>query len=205
MIAMNSPHPIRKPAKKVPEYMIYEIMDGKPVYYKGYKDVLAGRKTFSEIMGSSRIQSLIVTHLILLLGKFLDDTKFTILSSEAGIHLNKYNNLAGDILVFDNETMPIEMYDEHYADVPPKVVIEVDITADTTDLTPDGYIYTKTQKLLDFGVEKVIWITTRAKKITIATPNEDWQVKDWNKDVEVFDGITFNIEAYLRRKGSPYA
>jgi Uma2 family endonuclease len=135
----------------------------------------------------------------------VDDEKYTLLSSETGIHLNKYNNLAGDILIFENSVLPIEAIDEHYATVPPKVAIEVDINIEAPGLEIDSYIFNKTQKLLNFGVEKVIWITTKSKKVTVATKNEDWQVKDWNKDIEVFDGIIFNIGEYLRKKGSSFA
>jgi len=205
MIATKSGVQVRKPKMKVPEYLIYEIMDGKPIHYKGYREVLAGTKTFSEIMGSSSLQSLIVTHLIGVLIRQIDEDLFTILSSEAGLHLNKHNNLAGDILIFDNETLPIEAINEFYAQVPPKIVIEVDISADPTDISPDAYMFQKTQKLLNFGVERVIWITTQAKKVTVATTNEDWQTKDWHKDVEIMGGISCNVGQYLTKKCSPYA
>lgn len=205
MIATKSGVQVRKPKRKVPDYLIYEIMDGKPIYYKGYREVLAGTKTFSEIMGSSALQSFIVTYLVIFLGKNLDEGQFTILSSEAGLHLNKRNNLAGDILIFDNDVFPIDAIGQFYADVPPKIVIEVDIAADPEDIDSDSYIFEKTQKLLTFGVEKVIWITTKTKKVTVATAHADWQVKDWQKDVEVLDGIIFNIGQYLTQKGSPFA
>ncbi len=208
MVVTKSRHVVRKAAKaapKIPDYLIREVIDGKPIYYKGYRDVLAETKTFAEIMGSSTLQSFIIAYLQRLLYKFLDDETHTILSSETGIHLNKYNNLAGDILIFENSVLPIEAIDEHYATVPPKIAIEVDIAAEAPDLEIDSYIFNKTQKLLNFGVEKVIWITTKSKKVTVATKNEDWQVKDWNKDIEVFDGIIFNIGEYLRKKGSPFA
>lgn len=84
-------------------------------------------------------------------------------------------------------------------------MIEVDISADSVDVDADGYIFQKTQKLLNFGVEKVIWITTVAKKVTVATPQGDWQVKDWHKDIDVLDGIQFNIGQYLTKKGSSFA
>ncbi len=190
---------------KVPEYLIYEIMDGKPIHYKGYREVLAGTKTYADIMGSSTLQALIVTQLILTIGRQLNEELFTMLSSEAGLHLDKRNNLAGDILIFDNATLPIDAIDEFYAQVPPRVVIEVDIAADPTDVDTDGYIFQKTQKLLNFGVEKVIWVTTQAKKVTVATQDADWQIKDWHKDIDVLDGVSFNIGAYLTKKGSPYA
>ncbi len=151
MIATKSGVQVKKPRLPVPDYFIYEIMDGKPIYYKGYREVLAGTKTYADIMGSSTLQALIVTHLILAIGKQLDEDLFTILSSEAGLHLDKRNNLAGDVLIFDNATLPIDAIDEFYAQVPPRVVIEVDITADPTDIDTDSYIFQKTQKLLNFG------------------------------------------------------
>lgn len=205
MIATKSGVQVRKPKAKVPDYLIYEIMDGKPIHYNGYREVLAGTKTFGEIMGSSSLQSLIVTHLVVLIGKQLDEDQLTVLTSEVGIHLDRRNNLAGDILIFDNATLPIEAIDEFYVQVPPKIVIEVDISADPTDMDPDSYMFKKTQKLLNFGVERVIWITTKAKKVTVATPDDDWQVKDWHKDVDIMPGIVANIGQYLTRKGSVYA
>ncbi|WP_373511347.1 Uma2 family endonuclease [Persicitalea sp.] len=205
MIATKSGPKVRKSRAKVPEHLIYEIIDGQPIHYRGYREVMSGQKTFSEIMGSSGLQSLIVTYLIILLGKSLDDSKYTILSSESGLHLDKHNNLAGDILIFDNEYLTIDKIDEHYVDVCPKIAIEVDIRADPADMGNGNYIFKKTQKLLDFGVEKAIWVTTQAKKVTVATPGSPWQVLDWNEDIEVLNGITCNVGQYLKTRGSTFA
>lgn len=205
MIATKSGVRAKRPKTKVLEYLIYEIMDGKPIHYKGYREVLASTKKFSEIIGSSTLQSFIIAYLQRLLFRELSEDQYTILSSETGIHLDKRTNLAGDILIFDNATLPIDAINEFYAQVPPKIVIEVDISADSADVDTDGYIFQKTQKLLNFGVEKVIWITTVAKKVTVATPQGDWQVKDWHKDIDVLEGIQFNIGQYLAKKGSSFA
>ncbi|MPR35066.1 Uma2 family endonuclease [Salmonirosea aquatica] len=205
MLATRSKTGTTKPRAEVPSYLIYEHLDGQPIHYKDYREVMSGTKTFAEIMGSSGIQSLIIAYLQRLLFTRLDEGKFTILSSESGLHLDKRNNLAGDILIFTNETLPISAINEQYVTVPPKVVIEVDIAADPLDMEADTYLFTKTQKLLDFGVEKVIWITTKTKKVTVATPQADWQVKDWHKEVEILEGITFNVGKYLVEKGSTFA
>ena len=29
----------------IPETLIYEMVEGKPIYYKGYRDILKGKKT----------------------------------------------------------------------------------------------------------------------------------------------------------------
>ena len=35
--------------KKIPSALIYEEWNGTPIYYKGYKDVLTGKKTIEEM------------------------------------------------------------------------------------------------------------------------------------------------------------
>ncbi len=205
MLATRAKAGATKPRIEVPDHLVYERIEGQPIHYKGYREVMSGTKTFAEIMGSSGIQSLIIAYLQRLLFTQLDEDKFIIFSSESGLHLDKHNNLAGDILIFDSDLLPIEAVNERYVAVPPKVVIEVDIAADPLDMESDTYLFTKTQKLIDFGVEKVIWITTKTKKVTVAIPQADWQVKDWHKEVEIVEGITFNVGAYLVEKGSAYA
>jgi hypothetical protein len=34
---------------KVPEALVYEILDGKPFYYKGYKEVLFKKKRLKKL------------------------------------------------------------------------------------------------------------------------------------------------------------
>src|ERR1700678_1772832 len=56
----------RRPAH-IPEYLVYEIIDGLPYYYKGYRDVLNKTKTLEEIMGCSSYQWTILEYLLQLL------------------------------------------------------------------------------------------------------------------------------------------
>ena len=51
----------RKLARKVPEYLIKEVLDGIPIYYKGYKAVLRKEKTLESIMGASGLHVIIVS------------------------------------------------------------------------------------------------------------------------------------------------
>ena len=46
--------------RKIPEEFIYEIMDGKPIYYNGYKEAIKKHINAEEIMGSSSLQSFLV-------------------------------------------------------------------------------------------------------------------------------------------------
>lgn len=60
----------------------------------------------------------------------------------------------------------------------------------------------KIRKLLDFGVKKVVWILTETKQVIIAERNaRASQFMDWNQDVEIRPGLTFNIGQYLEKRG----
>jgi hypothetical protein len=208
MIATKSPRKAlpRIPAKKIPSSLIYEIMDGKPIYYKGYRDVIAGTKTIEEIMGSSNLQSTIIEYILVILIKSIDLTKHRVLTNETGLHLGKKNNLSGDIVIYDKSILPVKSADKHYISLPPKIQIEIDIDAHLEDFgSPDNYIYAKTEKLLDFGVEKVIWVMSDNKKVMVATKDENWQVIDWQKEIEIMEGVSFNIGKYLKEEDSPFA
>ena len=196
----------RIPAKKIPAALIYEIMDGKPIYYKGYREVINQKKQIEEVMGASTLQGVIIAYILKVLFRNLDDIKYQILTNEQGLHLKKNSNLSADIAIYEKQKLPVSKADKHYASIPPKIQIEIDVEADTESFeSVDGYIYSKTQKLLDFGVEKVIWILSDNKKVLIATPNENWQVVDWHKDIDIIEGIGFCVGKYLKDEGSPFA
>ncbi len=200
-IALEGPRRVApKPKRKIPDYLIYEIMDGKPIYYKGYRDVLSGKKTVGEIMGASSLQSILVFYLTGVISRFIDEEKYHVLVNESGIHLDRRNNLSNDIAIFDQAVLPGSKISKKYANVPPKLAIEVDVDADVEDLTETGYIYKKTYKLLDFGVETVIWVLTEAQAVMVATKDRI-ETFDWNRDIPLMDGQTFNVGAYLAKKG----
>jgi hypothetical protein len=166
MVATISPYrkkrlPIK--AKDIPHYLIYEIMDGKPIYYEGFREVLSNKKTFEEIMGSSRLQARIVAVIVKDLNIRLSDD-FEALSNEFGIHLNHKNNLCGDIGIFESSQFLESMDEDKYFDIPPKIVIEVDTKAAFEFIDDGEYYHNKTQKLLDFGVEKSSGFIQNPKK-----------------------------------------
>lgn len=192
----------RKPTK-VPEYLIKEVLDGLPVYYKGYKAVLRKEKSLVEIMGISSLQSIILWYLsrIVLGSKNVDDNQYFVLTGEPSLHIERNNNMSGDIIIY--ERAKVNIFDTHYFDIPPLVNIEIDVEIDNANFTDYEYIDCKTKNLLAFGVQKVLWILTKTKQVIVAEPDQDWLVIDWHKDIEIFHGITFNIPAYLEKEGIP--
>ena len=49
--------------RDIPKSLIYEEYEGKPLYYRGFKEVMEGTKTFDEIMGQSDRQAILVKRL----------------------------------------------------------------------------------------------------------------------------------------------
>lgn len=187
--------------EKIPEYLIKEVLDGVPVYYKGYRDVLNKTKTYEEIMADGLLQAIIKNWLHLLLGNKLDSQKYWVLVGEVGSHLSKKNNLAHDLTIFETSVLTPDKVKNKYADFPAKLILEIDSEVEYGEgKSNEEYIHRKTQRVLDFGTEKVIWIFTSTRKIMVATPGEDWRTFDWDRDVEVLDGVTFNIPRFLKEK-----
>ena len=127
--------------------------------------------------------------------------KYRFLSSELGHHLDKHNNLSYDIAIFEKSVLKGEMIDVHYVKVAPKVVVEVDVRIDLENTSDLEYIDAKTQKVLDAGTEKLIWIFTKTQKIIIAAPNQNWEILNWNKDFELIDNQLINIQKLLEAEG----
>jgi hypothetical protein len=192
----------KRPAKTLPEELVYETIAGRVFYRKGYREVLNKTKTIEEIMGSSGLQSIIVSYLMMRVLSKLNEAKYTVLCNEIGLHIDHRNNPASDIGIFDVNVLTPDLVDIHYVSVPAKVFIEVDIRADVDDIGETGYINLKTQELFSFGAEKVIWILSNIQKVIVAEKGEQtWPWTDWSEDIEVLDGIAFNVGQHLAKNG----
>lgn len=176
---------------------------GIPVYYKGYRDVLKKRKKLEDIMADGTLQAAIKFWLTLLLGKKLDLSKYWVFSGEVGSHIAHRKNASHDLVVIEKALLPPNKVSNRYADVPPKVVIEIDTEVEFGDAPRplEEFIHSKIQQTLDFGTEKVIWIFTTTRKVLVATPNADWTISDWTKTIEVLDGVQFNLAEYTASEG----
>jgi hypothetical protein len=183
----------RKERAQLLESLIYEMWDGKPVYYAGYQDVIAQRKTKEEIMSSSLLQSRLASKLSVKLSNQLVGSGYEVLINELGVQFKKGDWRACDLAIF--ETAILEQQDlTKYAWIPPKIAIEIDTKADMTRFEIEmDYYQQKTTQLLDFGVEKVIWIFTKSEKIWVAEIDKDWLIKSWTQPIEVLPGCGFVI------------
>ena len=187
---------------RIPDELIYEIIDGKPVYYKGYKEVISQEIQIEQIMGSCVLQCEIVQIIMRILFSKIDLSKYKIYSNELGLHINYKNNTAADIAIYEKEKIINNKISDTYSKLPPKVIIEIDTKADLSNFDNVMDYYTvKTNKLFEFGVEKVLWILTKNKQIIEALPDQPWLIKSWKHEVVLLENIGFTLEQLLKDEG----
>lgn len=195
----TAPKKRKKPG--VPSYLIYETLNGRPLYRRGYRDVVAGKKKPAEIMGSSSIQAMLVSMIHGFLFMSINRKRYLLVTNESGVHLDKGSNLSNDIAIFDKSADLV--LTNKYFTTSPKIAIEVDVNIEPEEFDgkESGYVYEKTERLLDFGVERVIWITTQPRKIFVATRTDPWLTQNWNADVPVLDDVVLNLAGLLTDEG----
>lgn len=189
--------PKRRRSRKVPEALIYEIVDGRPIYYKGYRDVLNGKLNLEAVMSESSLQAWLKARLSSLLFAALEPKGYDVLTGELGLILGKDSRRGADLSVFRSENLVL---DADYAKIPPELIIEIDIQADLEDQSEMEYVLRKIEDYLQFGVKKVIWIFTTNRVIMTATPQKPWLTLGWDANIETIEGFTFNIAKILEGK-----
>lgn len=203
---MAEPQAISVTETQIPDYLIKEEINGKPYFYKGYKSVLSNEKSLEEIMGSSNLQAFVISFFLEFLYENLDKKLYKIYTNEVGIHIKHKSNPACDIAIYEKEKLYANKITKHYTNIAPKVVIEVDVDIELPEgqsfpFSDVSYISKKTEALIEFGVEKVIWVLPSSKRILIASSFDDWHLCTWNRDIEVLDGISFNIAKFIEEEG----
>lgn len=202
LIAKTSVVQSKAPKQDIPQDLIYEELNGKPIYFRDYKAVLNHEKTLDDVMATGRLQTLIINaiqeHLIL----NHRQEGFKYLSNEVGIHIALNSNLSCDLVGFDKTLLAASEDDIKYYNFPPEFVIEVDTNGDFSNIAFEAYLFEKSRKLLEFGVKKVFWILTASQTVTIATIDSDvWTTQLWHKPIEIFDGHPLVLQDLFRESG----
>jgi hypothetical protein len=193
--------PARKVRRSFPE-LVYERWGGKTYYRKGYRDVLKGIKTPAEIMGASGLQSFIVSYINGHLHGLINRKLFRMLTNEPGLHIGHRENLACDVMVYDRDVLTNDKITVKYVDVPPLVSIEVDVKVELDKESDLTYVFTKTQQLFVFGAQSVIWVLSDIRQVLICKSGTSAVIyQPWNSEVEVTEGVFFNVGAYLEEEG----
>ena len=196
-IAKKGANEAEKTEIQIPDYLIYEVVRGRPIYYKGYRDVLNKTKTIEEIKMESKLQSWLKAQITGILFALLQQSPFEVLTGELGLNLPEKTKRGADIAIFKSENL---ILNEFFSDAPPEIIIEIDVTADTEKQTEMDYVNEKIEDYLSFGVQKVIWIFSRTKKIIIADETLPWLIYNWDKDIEIMKDVSFNLNKMLEGK-----
>jgi hypothetical protein len=186
---------------EIPTALIYEIIDGKPIYFNGYKDVLSGEKTIEDIMATGVRQSLMINIIRDRITQSPQYKNMSVMNGEIGIHITKNLNFSCDIVVWDNAQLATLDNTNNYFTIPPKIIVEVDTNADLSEINFNHYMLKKTERLLNFGVEKIIWIFSEYQKVMFARPNQDWITRDWDKAIDILDGDSVILSELFKSKG----
>lgn len=189
----------KKRVPKIPESFIYEMMDGQPIYYRGWREAVRQKKHAEQIMGSSEIQSYLIAVIQDFFHSRIGET-WRILYSELGIHLEHGDNFAADLAFFPKKTFFNDGLTNRYTKKIPALIIEVDTKADPGEPGFPDYFHRKIQKLLDWGVPQVIWVFSRTQKVVVAQNGSPWQTVDWSVEVEAL-GQVFSIQKLLEEDG----
>jgi hypothetical protein len=188
----------------IPMWLIRETIDGIPFYYAGYRSVLNKTKTLEDIMADSGLQLILKRFFFKLLDSYLDSATCWVLMGEVGSHLDHRNNMGLDVAVYEKKQLTPDKITSQYIDVTPKIVIEVDVRVEMKDKDAnlfEEFVLRKVKKLFAFGTEKIVWVFSKSKTVIIATPDNKWSVLDWDQDIELSEGLIFNIGKYLETEG----
>ncbi len=193
--------------EEIPQSLLYEEFGGRKYYRRGYRQVMLGLKTESDIMGSSILQGMVVQAIVFYLKSILPRKSYWVPTNEVGLHLGYKENLSGDILICEQEKLG-NPWVENYFTTPPKFVIEVDIKIDPKDYdnaldtgSEMAYMTEKSEKLLDFGVEGVAWVLTKIQKTFLFRPGHRLEVFNWTEDVPLFDDYSLCVQIALEEDG----
>ena len=183
--------------------LVYEMRNGKPIYYRNYKQVLKGVLTVEQVMASSGLHAKLITIIFSFLRTHLSKERFEILLQEIGFQWSKNQWRSLDIAIFEKTKVAPYLTSPRYIPVTPLVVIEIDTKADLENYPSlQSYMYEKVQDLLDAGVKKVVWYTTQDKRVLIAEQGkQDWIISTWNRSIIIIEKVFLNLNGLLKQEG----
>jgi Uma2 family endonuclease len=124
---------------------------------------------------------------------------YEVLTNELGLQYSKKGWRASDIVIYEKSALQAIPLNNKYMPIPPKVVIEVDTKASFENFTtPMDYFSQKTDDLLNFGVEKIVWIFTASHKVMLAEKGKNWIISDWQQDIPLAEHVALNLEVLLK-------
>ncbi len=186
----------------IPGTLIREEIDGKVFPYKQYRKILSGELTPHSSLGSSELQSTLVSIMHGYLFGQLDRKQYHLVTGEPGIHLTHRDNLANDIAIYPRSEKSGALTTNYFSR-PPVVVIEVDVKVDTTEagMTEFEYVILKSQQLIGFGCQQVVWVLTSIRQLVVFAGEASFQVLPWSVPLPLPVGAVLHLEQWIADEG----
>jgi hypothetical protein len=201
---LTAPKKAPKGKTAIPDYLVKETIDGIPFYYAGFRSVLDKTKKPEDIIADSGLQLELKAYIYGLLLKFLNPSIYKVYMGEVGSHLDHPSNLGLDVAVYDRQVLTPDKISSKYIDVTPNIVVEIDVNVELAEQPAnifEEFVLRKVRKLHKFGCEKIIWIFSKSKTVIVAKPDNTWNVLDLDNDIELLEGVSFNVAKYLEKEG----
>jgi hypothetical protein len=181
--------------KKIPSHLIYEMDEGKPIYYRWYKEFLNENEQNEETMPESSLQAWLKSHLAYLMITIYQQFKgYVVTAGEQGLSLKKKTWRGVDVAIFNRNNFVLN---NEFAKLPPDYIIEINIKGYYESKEAMERDFTrKNQQLLEFGVKKVIWIFTDSQAV-ISITKEGETAYGWKDEVPVMAGVSFCVQALI--------
>lgn len=179
------------------EDLIYEIINGKPIFYSKAPTVMQELLLVDELKFSEASQPGVLSAISQFLWDHLPESKYQILTNGIGYEPDEQNHLVLDIAICNKDVLNTQSWNKALK-VAPKLVILKDSVAGIKDPTRLlGYFHEKIMKLLEHGTQRVIWINTISQMLTIAEADASWRVEDWEEDINWIDDLYLPLEDIL--------
>ncbi|NPB03139.1 MAG: Uma2 family endonuclease, partial [Thermotogae bacterium] len=81
-------------------------------------------------------------------------------------------------------------------DVPPALIVEIDVRAEVE--SEMEYVWEKSEQLLNSGVEKVVWIFTKPRKVFVFEKGKRPTIYDWDEEVELLEDVKVRLSDLLK-------
>ena len=179
------------------EDLIYEIIDGKPIFYSKAHTVMQELLLVDELKFSESSQPGILSAISQFLWDHLPEADFQIFTNGVGYEPDHNNHLELDIAVCPRSLMKGQNISKALT-TPPDLVVLKDSVAGIDDPSRLlGYFHEKIKKIMDYGTTRLIWINTISQTITIAEQDTYWRTVDWEEEVDWIENLRLSLEDIL--------
>jgi hypothetical protein len=188
----RSPHP-NAPSSAATS-LLYEKLDGHAIYFGPNQWEQPPKDEAAQARRFDLMQSALLSHLLRVLYSQLDADQYQLLPNEHGIQVNADTHLVADLAVYRRSELTAPEARSRFIEVSPLAVVLIDspVLAPAEPPVLD-YAMLKVQRLLDFGVQQVLWLHTYSRRMLVARPKTVWLNLTWHNEVDILNLASFRL------------